>query len=469
MDGSGPLAFKQYYLGCLSQASYLIGDRGTGRAIVVDPQRDVGQYLADAQAENLRIERVIETHVHADFLSGHLELAAATGAPVSFGSAAQVEFDIEALDDGQRLSLGDVELEIRHTPGHTPESICVVVRARSGDEVPFGVLTGDTVFIGDVGRPDLLGANGWAPEELARALFHSTRERVLTLPDDTRIYPAHGAGSACGKNLSTETSSTVGEQRRSNYALAPMSEDDFVHAVCEGQAAAPMYFAFASQRNRERHAALDEFGPVPALDAQAALAAQAAGAVVLDTRDAQDFAAGHLAGSINVGLGGRFAEMAGEVLRPDDEIVLICEPGHEHEARNRLARIGFDRSLGYLRGGVAALPADRLRAASRVTAEHLAGLDRDRLQIVDVRGPGEVASAGELSGATLIPLPEFVARLGTLDPSTPTVVLCAGGYRSSIAASVLRARGFDDVSDLLGGFGAWDDGQRPVAHTQPAG
>jgi len=446
------LLFKQYYLGCLSQASYLVGDRRSGRAVVVDPQRDIAQYLADAAAEGVVIERVIETHVHADFLSGHLELAAATGARIAFGAAAQVEFPIDRLDDGERLSLGEVELEIRHTPGHTPESICIVIHA--GEQEPYGVLTGDTLFIGDVGRPDLLGAAGWAADDLARALYRATRTQLLTLPDATRVFPAHGAGSACGKSLSTETSSTIGEQRRTNYALAPMSEDAFVAAVCEGQSTAPSYFAHASQANRRAHPFLDETSPV------AVLADVPDGAVVVDTRDPRDFAAGHLDGAINVGLAGRFAEMAGEVVAADRDIVLVAEPDTATEARNRLARIGFDRVIGYL--PAVDVPVDRLRAASRLTATQLSAVALPDVQLVDVRGPGEVRASGRVPGAVVVPLPELVRRLGELDPAKPTVVYCAGGYRSSIAASTLRAAGFADVSDLIGGFGAWNDGTRPV-------
>ncbi|MGE3660926.1 MAG: rhodanese-like domain-containing protein [Pseudonocardia sp.] len=446
--------------------------------MVVDPQRDVGEYLADAAAAGVRIERVIETHVHADFLSGHLELAEATGAVVSFGSAARVGFAVEPLSDGQVLSLGEVEIEVRHTPGHTPESICLVVRERAGAP-PWGVLTGDTLFIGDVGRPDLLGASGWSPDGLARALYRSTRS-LLDLPDATRVFPAHGAGSACGKNLSTETRSTIGEQRRTNYALAPMAQEAFVAAVLDGQSTAPPYFAHASQANRAAHAILHEDEPVPAL----AFADLPADAVVLDTRDPADFAAGHLAGSVNVGLGGRFAEMAGDVIGADEDIVLLAEVDTEREARNRLARIGFDRVVGHLDGGIAAVPARMLRPASRLTAARLAdlldragtpgapgdGVDRGRgVQVVDVRGPGEVRVSGSVPGARLVPLPELTRRVGELDPSAPTVVLCVGGYRSSIAASVLRARGFADVSDLVGGFGAWQDGRRTVAPPAPAG
>ncbi|RZT75446.1 glyoxylase-like metal-dependent hydrolase (beta-lactamase superfamily II) [Pseudonocardia sediminis] len=466
MERSGQLIFKQYYLGCLSQASYLIGDAGTGRAVVVDPQRDVKEYLDDAREAGLTIERILETHVHADFLSGHLELAAATGAPISYGDAADVEFAIEALADEQSLSLGTVTLEIMHTPGHTPESICIVVRESAEASEPYGVLTGDTLFVGDVGRPDLLGANGWSPEELAKALYRSTRERLLPLPDSTRVFPAHGAGSACGKNLSTETSSTIGEQRRSNYALAPMSEDAFVSAVCEGQSAAPMYFAFASHRNREDRPMLDETTAVPSLQPEAFLDRRRDGATVLDTRDPQDFASAHLTGAINIGLGGRFAEMAGQVIPAESDLLLVCDTGTEVEARNRLARIGFDRVLGHLDGGIASVPAVHLRAAGRVDAERLEALAVP-VQLLDVRGPGEVAGTGSIRGAHLIPLSVLVSRVGELDPSRSTVVYCAGGYRSSIAASTLRAHGFDDVYDLLGGFGAWDNGERPVDQAQP--
>ncbi|SDH83138.1 Glyoxylase, beta-lactamase superfamily II [Actinokineospora alba] len=433
------LVFQQFYLDCLSHASYLVGDRHTGRAVVVDPQRDIGGYLDAARDAGLLIERVIETHVHADFLSGHLELAEATGARISYGSAAQVDFPIDPLDDGTRVSLGGVDLEIMHTPGHTPESICVVVREHP-DAAPYGVLTGDTLFIGDVGRPDLLGANGWSAEDLARALYRSTRERLLTLPDATRVFPAHGAGSACGKSLSTETSSTIGEQRTANYALAPMSEDEFVHAVCDGQSIAPMYFAFASHRNRENRPTFHEDLPVPIVDSLD-------GVTVLDTRDPDDFARGHVAGAINVGLDGRFADLTGQVLRFDAPIVLVCEPGRAEEARNRLARIGFDRVLG------------RWDKPGDVTTRRLSpsDLESTTARLVDVRAAGEVESAGTIPGALHVPLTELLKRLDELDPAEPTVVYCAGGFRSSVAASVLRANGFTDVADLAGGYNAWRD------------
>lgn len=458
------MIFKQYYLGCLSHASYLVGDESSGRAVVVDPQRDVSQYLADAAQHGLRIERVIETHFHADFLSGHLELAEQVGATITYGSAAagRTEFPIEALTDGTRLQLGDpgsgVELEIRETPGHTPESISIVVRERASDEVPYGVLTGDTLFIGDVGRPDLLAAAGVTADELARQLYHSLHERLLTLPDATKVFPAHGAGSACGKNLSTETVSTIGEQRRTNYALQPMSEAEFVEAVTQGQAAAPLYFQFAATKNRQAHEPLNEDELIESLSIDDVLAARERGAAVLDARDAADFAAAHLRGSINVGLGGRFAEYAGEVIAPGTPIVLVTDPGHEQEAKVRLARIGFDAVIGALDRPLDAFVdrPDLVDRSSRLTSTELAERLRsvDGVQVIDVRGPGEVA-AGTIAGATTIQLPQLIARLDELDRERPVVAYCAGGYRSSIAASVLRSHGFGDVSDLLGGYGAW--------------
>ncbi|MGZ4729756.1 MAG: MBL fold metallo-hydrolase, partial [Acidimicrobiales bacterium] len=282
------MIFKQYELGCLSLYSYLVGDETSGRAVVVDPQRDISQYVADAESLGLHIERVLETHFHADFLSGHLELAAATGAVISYGDRAQPDFDFEGLAHGQRLSLGEVVLEIRHTPGHTPESISIVVFEHEGAD-PWAVLTGDTLFIGDVGRPDLLTSIGWSADDLARQLHRSLHEQLLTLPDATLVYPAHGAGSACGKNLSTATESTIGEQRTTNYALAPMTEEQFVEAVTQGQSVAPLYFAFAANANRKERELLDETDELPAFDIDGVVRRQAEGAVVLDARPADLF------------------------------------------------------------------------------------------------------------------------------------------------------------------------------------
>ena len=452
------MQFVQYYLDCLSQASYLVGDGGTGRAVVVDPRRDVDVYLDDAAAHGLHIERVIETHVHADFLSGHLELAEKTGAVISYGEGAEVDFPIEPLRDGQMLRLGDVTLEVRATPGHTPESVSIVVREHPDDAVPYGVLTGDTMFIGDVGRPDLLSASGVSPDDLARRLYRSLHEKLLVLPDATRVFPAHGAGSACGKNLSTETQSTIGEQRRTNYALQPMTEDAFAALVTEGQPLQPVYFSYDARRNRQAHALMDEEEPPPSLTLEELVARRDAGAAVLDTRDPLDFAAGHLHGSINVGLDGRFAELGGDVLTPDRPVVLVSEPGTELEAKVRLGRVGFDHVDGVLADPLRVLVEheELVEPSSRLTVAELDARTREfgALQFVDVRNPGETAG-GTIRGAATIPLPQLTARMGELDPARPTVVYCASGYRSSIAASALAAAGFDDVSDLLGGFEAW--------------
>lgn len=461
------MIFTQYYLDCLSHASYLIGDDTTGRAVVIDPQRDIEIYLAEAREKGLRIERVLETHLHADFLSGHLELAAATGALISFGEAAQLEFPTEPLAHGQRLELGQVVLEIRATPGHTPESICIVIYEHPEDDVPYGVLTGDTLFVGDVGRPDLLASAGagFDASTLARLLYRSLQEQLLTLPDETRVFPAHGAGSSCGKQLSSETSSTIGEQRRSNYALQPMREDQFVATVTEGQPTRPHYFSFDARANRQVRGLLDETASPASMSLDEVLSRIEGGAIALDTREPADFATGHLRGAINVGLQGRFAEWAGDVLDPDSDIVLLGEPAAALESRVRLARIGFDRVVGCLDDPSSLLidHPDLVEASSRLTIEQLTELlelEAD-IQLVDVRGTGEAAE-GTLIGARVIPLAALVESLGTLDPLAPVVVNCASGYRSVIAASVLRHAGFLDVSDLIGGYSAWVGARLPI-------
>jgi hydroxyacylglutathione hydrolase len=454
------MKFIQYYLDCLSHASYLIGDETTGRAVVVDPQRDVSEYLADAKELGFTIELVIETHFHADFLSGHLELAKATGAKIVYSSVAQPEFEIMGVEDGERYSLGDVTLEFRHTPGHTPESLSIVVYEHAGDEIPYGVLTGDTLFIGDVGRPDLLASIGFTRDELADKLYDSLHTKLMTLPDPTRVYPAHGAGSACGKNLSTERWSTIGDQKDTNYALRAPDKPTFVQLVTEGQPPAPGYFVYDAILNRKAHGLLDETKLPLAMTYERMRKAIDAGAVLVDGRAPEEFAKGHLRGAINVGLGGRYAEFAGSVLPPDVDIVLFDEPGQELEGKNRLARIGFDRVIGYVEAPYAVMleHPDEVQIASRLTAtafgERAAALTD--LQLVDVRNPGE-AARGTIPGAINIPVGQLPSRLGELDATKPTVVYCAGGYRSSVAASLLRHREFVDVSDILGGYDAWTE------------
>jgi len=452
--------FNQYYIECLSHASYLIGDETTGRAVVIDPQRDVHEYIADAKELGLTIELVIETHFHADFLSGHLELADATGAKIVYSSVAKPEFDYMPVADGERYSLGELQLEFRHTPGHTPESMSIVIYEHPGDTVPYGVLTGDTLFIGDVGRPDLLSSIGFTREELADNLYDSLHNKLMTLPDATRVYPAHGAGSACGKNLSTELSSTMGEQRKTNYALRAPDKKTFMELVTEGQPPAPGYFVYNAILNRQGRELLDETEMPTAMSYDEVRAAMAAGAVLVDGRNPEEFGLGHLKGAVNIGLEGRYAEFAGSVIKPDINIVLLTDPGQELEGKNRLARIGFDRVIGYLNEPYQVMftHRDDVVVASRLTAKAFDERSAEvaGLQIVDVRNPGE-AAAGMIPGAVNIPVGQLPDRIGELDPAKPTVVYCAGGYRSSVAASFLRQRGFADVSDVLGGYNAWDE------------
>lgn len=449
-----PIVIRQLYLGCLSQASYLVGDTSTGRAIAVDPRRDVEELLAASEAEGLTIELIVQTHFHADFLSGHLELADATGAPIAYGPGAVTEFASRTLADGEVIDLGQVSIRVLHTPGHTPESISLVVTGPDG--TPAATLTGDTLFIGDVGRPDLLVSAGVSADDLGGLLFDSVH-RLLDLPDDVLVLPAHGAGSACGKALSSETISSIGEQRTANYALQPMTRDAFVALVTEDQPAAPGYFRHAAARNREeRPLAHDD--ALKALSLEELDAAIEAGAVAVDVRPVEDVAAGHLAGSLNVGLGGRFAEQVGSIVPVDRPLVLIGSPEAVHEARVRLSRIGYDDVIGQV-NAIEAILADRPdRAArlSRLTASTLAERQAalgDRLRLIDVRNPAEVHAA-PVPGAEPIPLARLRERAPGLDPHQTTVLVCAGGARSAIASTLLRSLGFSDVSDVLGGAAA---------------
>jgi glyoxylase-like metal-dependent hydrolase (beta-lactamase superfamily II)/rhodanese-related sulfurtransferase len=457
--------FRQYQLPCLSLFSYMIGDATTGRAVVVDPQRDVRGYLDDAETHGLVIERVIETHFHADFLSGHLELAEATGAVISYGSRARAEFPIDPLAHDQRIELGEVVLDIRHTPGHTPESISVIVWEHADDPAPWGVLTGDALFVGDVGRPDLLTSLGHTAEDLARRLYRSLHDQILTLPDSTRVFPAHGAGSACGKSMSDAVSSTIGEQRRWNYALQPMSENAFVEVVTQGQSVAPLYFAYTADSNRRLRDLLDDAEPPVRLSVDDLERCLRENAVVVDGRPPGTFASGHLRGAINVGLDGRFAEYAGDVVRPGQPVVVVADDGRETEAKVRLARIGFDR----VRGAVVDVERlltqrpDLAARATRLAAADLASWrdDEPALQIIDVRNPAE-QDPGIIPGAVSMPLARILDRHHELDPTAPTVVYCASGYRSSTAASLLRSAGFTHVADLQGGYDAWAAAGLPI-------
>ena len=458
--------FTQYYLDCLSLASYMVADEETGQAIVIDPRRDVSEFVEDARKRGFAIVGVINTHFHADFLAGHLEMAKATGAWIGYGQRAEAEYPIRELADGDRVSLGSVTLQIMETPGHTPESISILVYEKPDDEVPYGVLTGDALFIGDVGRPDLLASVGVTAEELGRELYESIQRKIMALPDAARVFPAHGAGSACGKNLSTERQSTIGEQRMTNYACQPMGEEEFLALVTAGQPSAPQYFVYDAILNRKDRDVLDESRGARVLSVQDTRDRRAAGAVVVDARDPQVFAAGHLSGAVNVPADGRFAEAAGSVLSSDQEVVVVAPEGLEEETVIRLARIGFDRVSGYLAesGSSLELMEDEVAPSSRLTAVQLEqALRRDTAPVlVDVRNIGELESNGLIDGAVHVPLAELSRRLDEVPRDRPVVMYCAGGYRSSVAASLVRAAGHPDVSDLVGGFAAWQARHTPV-------
>ena len=464
------MILHQYYLGCLSHASYMIGDETTGRAIVVDPRRDISEYLADAERYGLTIEAVINTHVHADFVSGHLELAAATGAWIGYGEAAQTEYPVRGLANGEHLSLGGVDLEILSTPGHTWESISLLVREHP-DVQPTAVLTGDSLFIGDVGRPDTVNPGEGSTADLAKAMYRTIHEQLLTLPDRVTVMPAHGAGSSCGKNLSTELASTIGEQRRTNPSVQPMSVDAFVALITCGQP--PRAVVLLGRCVDEQTRALvagrgpQDPGAGPRRDPRRV----ANDVLFLDTRGADDFAAGHLRGSVNVGLDGRFAETVGMVTDVGEPIAVIAYPDEEQNAAVRLARIGSDNTIGYLtveRDGV--FPADicdLVQPGHRLGVSQLGNLlADDAVTLIDVRNCGE-RELGTIPGAIHLPLAELRARLDCVPTDKPVVVYCAAGWRSSVAASLIRATGLTRVSDLAGGYTAWALAQAD-AGTDPA-
>ena len=452
---------KQYYLGCLAHASYLIADEASGQAAVVDPQRDVDQYIRDAAAVGCRVSHVFLTHLHADFVAGHLELRERAGAVIHLGARAEAEYPFIAMDDGDGVTLGDVRLTVLETPGHSPESISILVfaPAENGGE-PYAVLTGDTLFIGDVGRPDLRGSSGWGAEELGGMLYDSLHDKLARLPDATLVYPAHGAGSLCGKSLSSETVSTIGVQRVANYALAPMSRERFIETVTADLPDAPAYFTYDAALNARERPTLEQAlaRELRPLSLAQVLELAADGAQLLDTREPAWFEEGHLKGSVNVGLSGSYATWCGTVLEPERPIVLIAEPGREAEGAMRLGRIAFDTVAGYFAGGMQVL-SDRpelIERIERITARDLA----ERLAsarpplLIDVRAPGEWREQ-RIDAAVNIPLSRFAERMTTLPRDESLVVHCATGYRSAIAASLLQRDGFGELADLIGGIGAW--------------
>ncbi len=456
--------FKQFYLGCLAHASYLIGSEG--EAAVVDPQRDVEQYVREAEAQGLKIKHVIETHLHADFVSGHRELAARTGAEIVFGEKAGATFPHRAVKEGDEIRIGKVILRFLETPGHTPEGISVVVIDREVSEEPQKVLTGDTLFIGDVGRPDLVGSKGFTAEEMAGMLYDSLHDRLLKLDDAVEVYPAHGAGSMCGRNISKETSSTIGEQRKFNYALKEMAKDEFVRVMTTDLPEAPKYFSMDARINREGASALAELPRPAALTPEEVNKLAQAGYTILDVRPGAAFGMAHIPGALNIGLSGQFASWAGSLLQPEKPLVIVAEDdAGVDEAVMRLARVGIESVKGYLDGGIYAWDQAGLETASLpqmpVDELHSRIDEKSDLQIVDVRRPSEYAG-GHVPTAINAELAHLEEQASQLDPERPTAVLCAGGYRSSAASSILAKRGFRHLFNIIGGTGAWTGAGYPV-------
>ncbi|HTH50822.1 MAG TPA: rhodanese-like domain-containing protein [Pyrinomonadaceae bacterium] len=447
------MQFRQFYLGCLSHASYYVGSGE--EAAIIDPQRDVQQYLDEAVSHGQKIKYIIETHSHADFVSGHLELAKRTGARIVYGERADTKFETLKVRDGDTLKIGDVTLTFRETPGHTPEGITIIADEEGSAPKVF---TGDTLFIGDVGRPDLVGSKGFTSEQMAAMLYDSLHEKILRLPDTAEIYPAHGAGSMCGKSLSKETWSTLGEQRKFNYALQPMSRDEFVKIVATGLSTPPQYFPKSAARNLEGPASLDELHPPRELSSDEIVAFDG---VVIDVRKNFEYGAGHVPNSINIGLGGQFASWAGTLIPIGTPIAVVALTKEQvDEAVMRLARVGHESVSGYIL--VSDYKGDQT-AVEQVSVSDTKGyvMSGRNVQFIDVRRPGEYES-GHAVTAISRSLDELDRNLDGLDPAAPTYVICQGGYRSSIACGILENAGFNELYNVTGGTAAWIEGGLPT-------
>jgi glyoxylase-like metal-dependent hydrolase (beta-lactamase superfamily II)/rhodanese-related sulfurtransferase len=446
--------FEQFYLGCLAHASYMLGSEG--EAAIVDPQRDVEIYLKAADDHGLKIRHIFETHLHADFVSGHLELAARTGAKIYIGAEAGATFPHVALHDGSEVRFGKLRIKALETPGHTPEGICLVVADEEKSPEPCAVLTGDTLFIGDVGRPDL--SKAFTPQQLAGKLYDSLHGKLMKLGDQVQVYPAHGAGSLCGRNMRAERSSTIGTERLTNYALQIKSRDEFIRQLTENLPSRPEYFLQDAQINRSGAPALSELRELPPVSASELKTLLEQGVFVLDVRPNNDFAAAHIPGSVNIALSGQFASWAGAIVGLSARPVLVADTPEQYaEARLRLARVGIEDPRGFLQGGVAAWKQAGFTLAQipQMTAQEL----HDRMQgastqVLDVRREGEW-QAGHIESAAWFPLDNFKVSAPEIDPSVPLAVHCQGGYRSMIACSLLRRAGVENVINVIGGFDAW--------------
>jgi len=458
--------FEQFYLGCLAHASYMLASEG--EAVVVDPQRDVEMYLKAAEEHGATIRHVFETHLHADFVSGHQELAARTGAKIYIGAEAGATFPHVPVRDGFELKVGKLSLRVLETPGHTPESICLVITDHEKSALPWTVLTGDTLFLGDVGRPDL--SKKYTPPQLAGMLYDSLHDKLLKLADDVLVYPAHGAGSLCGRNMRAERSSTIGTERMTNYALQFKSKEEFVAQLTSHLPARPEYFLQDAEINRTGATALSDLAPLRAIETAELKTMLENGEIALDVRPGEEFAAGHVPGSVNIALSGQFATWAGTVVGLRAHPVLIAGSGQDlSEARIRLARVGIEELDGHLRGGVAAwkeagLPLSTVR---QVTATELSEQIGTRyLQVLDVRREPEW-EAGHIESAVWWPLDNFKISPPEIDRDAPLAVHCKGGYRSMIACSLLQRAGFHNVTNVVGGFDAWQQAKLPFVSDHP--
>lgn len=446
--------FRQFYIGCLAHASYLIGDQG--EAVVVDPSRDIQMYLDEAEARGLTITWILETHLHADFVSGHRELAARTGATIGIGARAEAAYPHRALTDGEEIRIGRLTLTAMETPGHTPESLSFVVREGAGDQ-PWGVLTGDTLFVGDVGRVDILSSR-LPVDDLAGMMYDSLHQKLLGLPDPTRVYPAHGAGSLCGRNLGTDSWSTIGRERATNAALKPMSRETFIAEVTRDVPETPRYYLHSRDLNRTGPSLSAERPMPPLVSPLEAAALIRDGALILDTRAAAAFAAAHPAGALNIGLDGQYASWVGTLVPPEQRLLLVVEAGRGKEAVIRLARVGYEHVVGVLEGDSARWGNGGLSTATMACLPLSSWTESGR-EVLDVRRDREWNNF-HLEGATHIPLAQMPERLGELDRDKAWLLVCAGGYRSSIAASLLQRAGFPRIANGVGGMDAWIGSQR---------
>lgn len=451
-----PVQIERFYLGCLAHASYLIASDGI--AAVIDPQRDVDIYIDAASRNGWTIAHVIETHLHADFVSGHLELAERTGAQIYLGAGSGAHFPHRAVQDGDSVVFGNCRFEFLQTPGHTLESICILMTDLGQPERPKVVFTGDTLFVGDVGRPDLSPSH--TPQQLAAILYESLQQKLLTLPDDTQIYPAHGAGSLCGRQMSSESSSTIGREKRTNYALQVSSCDEFIHLLTDSLPARPEYFVREVELNRQGAAALSELPALAEYKAEDVLRLQREGAVVVDTRPAMQFAVAHVPGSIHIALTGQYASWAARILGLDTRLILVGEdPEHVRESQLRLARVGIENVIGHLHDGIVGwikggYELDYIPQVPVLDVLELLENERERIGFLDVREEGEV-EGGAIEDSIRIPLGHLASRASELDRAKLWVVHCKGGYRSSIATSLLRRAGLRDIANLTGGYDAW--------------